>query len=79
MYNDTKMLYKVGSSFYPNSHTPDNVYRDRKGGYKDRFAGNTYLDIPHNPVVTNQFYDGATVSQNETYLNFSYQGETIAS
>ena len=79
MFNDTKMMYKVGSSFYPNSHTPDNVYRDRNGGYKDRFAGNYLLDMPHTPVVSNQFYDSATVSQNETYLNCSYQGETIAS
>ena len=79
MYNDTKMLYKVGSSFYPNSHTPDSVYRDRTGGYKDRFAGNQLLDMGHYPVVGAEFYDGATVSQNDDYLNCTYQGETIAS
>ena len=56
MYNDTKMLYKVGSSFYPNSHTPDSTSRDRTGGYKDRFAGNHLLEIPHTPVTSGGYY-----------------------
>ena len=80
LFNDTNMLYKVGSSFYPNSSTPDNVYRDRTGGYKDRFAGNYYLDMPTVPVVSNNYYNGAALNSNsDTYLNCSYQGETIAS
>ena len=80
LFNDTKMLYKVGSSFYPNSSTPDSVYRDRTGGYKDRFAGNHLLDVPVAPVVSNHYYNGAALNSNsDTYLNCSYQGETIAS
>ena len=79
MYNDTKMIYKVGSSFYPNSHTPDSTTRDRTGGIKDRFAGNYLLEIPHTPVYTGGYYDGATQGANDDYINCTYQGETIAS
>ena len=80
LFNDTKMLYKVGSSFYPNSSTPDSVYRDRTGGYQDRFAGNHYLDMPTTPVVGNTYYNGAALNSNsDNYINCSYQGETIAS
>ena len=80
MYNDTKMIYKVGSSFYPNDANSYTTTKDRQGGYGNRFAGNYLLDVPHTPVITEQYYDGAAITKSDDYqVGTAYGGETIAS
>ena len=79
MYSDTKMIYKVGSSFYPNDANAYTGTKDRQGGYGNRFAGNQFLDLGHEPVVTAQYYDGATQGANDDYYNCDYGGLAVAS
>ena len=80
MHDDTSMIYKVGSSFYPNDANASSPTKDRQGGYGNRFAGNYLLDIPHTPVTAQAQYDGATLTYNDDYyVVTTYQGETIAS
>jgi len=80
MYDDTRMIYKVGSSFYPNDANAYTGAKDRQGGYGNRFAGNYLLDVPHTPVTTQVQYDGATIGYSDDYnVGTAYYGETIAS
>ena len=79
MISDTNMIYKVGSSFYPNDANSYTTTKDRMGGYGNRFAGNQYLDLGHEPVVQAQYYDGATQGQNDDYYNCDYGGLAVAS
>lgn len=80
MYNDTKMIYKVGSSFYPNDANAYTGAKDRQGGYGNRFAGNYLLDVPHTPVTSQVYYDGATITYSDDYqVGTAYGGETVAS
>ena len=68
MRSDTNMLYKVGSSFYPNDANSNYSTSDRMGGYGNRFAGNQLLDLGHQPVVQSQYYLGSSSSQNGSYV-----------
>jgi hypothetical protein len=68
MDNDTNMIYKVGSSFYPNDADSYSTTKDRMGGYGNRFAGNYLLDLGHPPVVTNAQYDGTSATNNDDYV-----------
>ena len=79
MYSDTNMIYKVGSSFYPNDANSSSTTKDRQGGYGNRFAGNQFLDLAHEPVTQAQYYDGATQGQNDDYYNCDYGGLAVAS
>ena len=55
MISDTNMVYKVGSSFYPNDANSSSTTKDRMGGYGNRFAGNRYLDLGHTPVTSSEY------------------------
>ena len=80
MDSDTKMIYKVGSSFYPNDADSYSTTKDRMGGYGNRFAGNYLLDLGHTPVVTNAQYDATTATNNDDYVvGGQVSGHTIAS
>ena len=79
MYSDTKMIYKVGSSFYPNDANAYSTTKDRQGGYGNRFAGNYLLDLPHTPVTSSARYDATSATANDDYNTGTHQGETIAS
>ena len=79
MLNDTKMLFKTGSSFYPNDANSYTTTKDRMGGYGNRFAGNYLLDLGHTPVTSNEYYDATSATQNDNYFTGTYTGETIAS
>ena len=79
MYSDTKMIYKVGSSFYPNDANASYWSQDRMGGYGNRFAGTRYLDIPHDPVYSSQYYDATSSSQNASSMVGGQSARTIAS
>ena len=79
MISDTNMIYKVGSSFYPNDANSYSTSSDRMGGYGNRFAGNDGLDLAHAPVVSNVYYNGASNSTAASYINCTTGGETIAS
>ena len=68
MLSDTNMVYKVGSSFYPNDANAYTSTKDRQGGYGNRFAGNYLLDLGHTPVITTAYYDATTASQNDNYV-----------
>ena len=79
MISDTNMIYKVGSSFYPNDANSQYTTSDRMGGYGNRFAGNEYLDLAHKPVTSSNYYLGSSSTQNDDYINCSSGGEAVAS
>ena len=79
MISDTNMMYKVGSSFYPNDANATSSTQDRMGGYGNRFAGNHFLDLPHAPVVTSEYYLGSSATQADNYPNGNTSGEAVAS
>ena len=79
MISDTHMMYKVGSSFYPNDANAYSSTQDRMGGYGNRFAGNQFLDLPHAPVTTASYYLGSSATQNDDYPNGNTGGEAVAS
>ena len=80
MYSDTNMLYKVGSSFYPNDANSYSTVSDRMGGYGNRFAGTRYLDLGHQPVTTDAYYDSTTITRNDDYIiGGQIYGHAIAS
>ena len=79
MISDTNMMYKVGSSFYPNDANSSSTTKDRMGGYGNRFAGNYLLDLPHTPVTTNEYYLGSSATQADNYPNGNTGGEAVAS
>ena len=80
MKSDTNMLYKVGSSFYPNDANSYYTTSDRMGGYGNRFAGNQLLDLGHQPVVQAHYYLGSSSTQNDDYIvGGEYNGHAIAS
>ena len=68
MISDTNMVYKVGSSFYPNDANSYATTSDRMGGYGNRFAGNYNLDLGHVPVTSNEYYLGSSATQNDNYV-----------
>ena len=79
MISDTNMMYKVGSSFYPNDANSSSTTADRMGGYGNRFAGNYLLDLPHVPVTTGEYYLGSSATQADNYPNGNTGGEAVAS
>ena len=80
MYSDTNMLYKVGSSFYPNDANSYSTVSDRMGGYGNRFAGTRYLDLAHQPVTAGSYYDATTLTRNDDYvIGGQIYGHAIAS
>ena len=68
MDNDTNMIYKVGSSFYPNDADSYSTTKDRMGGYGNRFAGNYLLDLGHAPVINSQRYQGTDATTSDDYV-----------
>jgi len=79
MVSDTNMIYKVGSSFYPNDANASSSTKDRMGGYGNRFAGNHLLDLGHVPVTSTEYYLGSSATQNDNYVNGNLGGEAVAS
>jgi len=79
MISDTNMMYKVGSSFYPNDANSYSTTSDRMGGYGNRFAGNYLLDLPHTPVTSSEYYLGSSATQADNYPNGNTGGEAVAS
>ena len=80
MISDTKMIYKVGSSFYPNDANSYGWSQDRMGGYGNRFAGTRYLDLAHDPMSAGAYYLGSSSTQNDDYaVGSQIYGHDIAS
>jgi len=79
MLSDTNMVYKVGSSFYPQEGNSYTTTADRMGGYGNRFAGNQLLDLGHVPVTSTARYDATSSGTNDDYINCTTGGEAVAS
>ena len=75
----------VGSAFHPNT---TNWFGGELGGthtyqmspgYPLRFAGNYVLDLPYQPVLSDERFDGVRTFGNTTYINDSQDTQTFAS
>jgi hypothetical protein len=75
MMSDTSLEFHVGSGFHPSDIS--NVYVNRGKGYPNRFAGNSYFDMPYTPVISGAYFDRAS-DQFGYYTAANNGGETIA-
>ena len=75
----------VGSAFHPNTTNwiggelgGTHTYQ-MSSGYPLRFAGNYNLDLPYQPVLTDDRFDGVRTFGNTTYIKDSQDTQTFAS
>ena len=78
MISATAMTLISGSDFHPYDATGSSTHNDQMG-YGNRFAGNKLLDLGYEPVLSSEYYDADSTTQQDNYVTSNYAGLTVAS